>query len=217
VDRAERPEQQHDDLDGCEQPEPQRVAGHDLAARDRGRQQPLERPAGPLAEEAHARQDVDEEVREERDDRRGKRGHRVVRGGAVGGLVNDLGLGGGRRLGDRRSERVANRRDRPRVRCRIESTRDDHDPQRRRGSGLQHHRQRGPLLLDGGPGVSLALAGRDRDAAGLERTPQGRDQRRCVRGSAIDDRHADRGLLALAQDERDQAREQDRGDEQDRE
>ena len=51
-------------------PKPERVAGDDLAARDRGRHEALERAAGPLPQEADAGQEVDEEVGEEADDRR---------------------------------------------------------------------------------------------------------------------------------------------------
>ena len=79
LDRAQRPGQQQRDLDRGEQPEPDRVAGDDLAPGDGRRHQPLQRPAGPLAQEADAGQDVDEEVDEERDDGRGVRVHRIVR------------------------------------------------------------------------------------------------------------------------------------------
>ncbi len=72
------------DLQRREEAEAEAVAEHDLGSTDRSRQQPFERPADPLAQEADAGQDEDEEVDEEADYHRSERVH----GGGVRGAVN---------------------------------------------------------------------------------------------------------------------------------
>ena len=89
ADGHEDPGQQHDHLDGGHEPEAERVADDDLAARHRGGHEPLQRAAGALAQEAHAGQQVDEEVGEEAHDGRCEAGDGVLAGHAVDGQVAD--------------------------------------------------------------------------------------------------------------------------------
>ena len=136
----ERPGDQDRDLDRGEQAEPERVPEDDLSARHRRGHEALERAAGALAQEAHAGEDVDEEVGEEPDDGRREGRDRVVRRGPVDRRMVD---GRDRRSGRRRGrgqDGPLDRRDLAHVTGRVETVRDHGDVERAAGrSGWPDH------------------------------------------------------------------------------
>ena len=184
------------------------------------RHEPLQGPAGPLAQEADAGQDVDEEVGEEADDRRRERRHRVV---ARRRRRASCARSSGRRSPSRSPSRRASpvwtaatcvaSPDGSRPFVRIVTVMATARPESPPGGATATDAE--PSSIAARAAASSATTVADPPSC-LEGRPSAAATTSARRARLVDDHGVDGGALALADDERDEAGHEDRGDEEER-